>query len=164
MNKEMKIPFASQKKIVTVLMVCVLCVLAATMSVGLTSCKEDEKKPKTDYSKLLIGRWSFTPIGYQVGYTITFNSDSTYFYETPKIGSGSGEYQILQTLENKEIKYNNGDEEVTQEATLIKIGVTPNGVFEQIWVYYTLNNTIVVFFYSNGEFLQDDIFFLTNFG
>ena len=141
--------------------------LAASMCVGLTSCKEDEKKPPADYFRNLTGRWSYTPIGYPVGYTIVFNSDSTYFYETPKLGSGTGKYQIIQTLENKEIKYNNGDEEITHKATLIKIGVTPNNDFEQIWVYFFFSGIvyqIVVFYYSNGEFLQDDIVLLINFG
>ena len=138
--------------------------LAVTMSFGFTSCKEDLPKIKPDYTERLIGRWNFTPIGFPVGYTIEFTGEGTYSYENPEQGSGSGNYKILRTIENQDIKLGNRDGEPKKAALLI-MEVTPNDTIDEIWVYYIyeLKQIAVEYYYKNKR-LTGFLYVLTNFG
>ena len=139
--------------------------LAATMSVGFTSCKEDDiVPPKPDYSARLTGRWHFTPIGFPVGYTIVFNSDGTYSYENPEQGSGAGNYKILKTLENQEARLENRDGD-PEKVTLLIIDVTPKDDFDQLYVYYVIRSKqIAVDYFKNNRLLTGFLYYLTNYG
>jgi len=124
--------------------------LAATMSVGITSCKEDLPQIKPDYTERLIGIWRFTPIDFPVGYTIEFTSEGTYSYENPEQGSGSGNYKIIKTIENQEVRVGDRIGE-PKKATLLIIEVTPDDTFDQIWVYYiNEQKQIAVDYYSKN--------------
>ena len=134
--------------------------LAATISVVLTSCSGDNVKVKPpDPSRLIIGKWTCV---YNLcdGYSVEFNENLTYSYKNVELGSGSGTYRILKTLENQKLPYGNDD-----EGTLFIIGVTSNGVFDQLWVLYSpfishgpgsgRPRSLRVDYYSNGILLNE---------
>ena len=141
----------------------VMVALAATMSVGLTACKDDEIK--IDKSRIIMGKWECAlDCG---GHRIEFNDNLTYSYGNPELGNGSGTYRILKTLENQEVRLGNRDGEPYM-ATLFIIAVSPNGVFDQLWAYYVprVNHSsstykralLAVDYYSNNQLLTDFLF------
>jgi len=133
--------------------------LAATMSVGFTSCNDDIKKegPKPDYSGRLIGKWKCIPWGL-AGYFIDFKDDGTYSYENPEQGSGAGKYRVIETVLDQEVKF--GDLDV--KTALLVIEVSPNDVFDRIQVYYYPSQIpqISVKYYSRGQLLTDSSYVL----
>ena len=121
--------------------------LAATMCVGVMSCGEDKKeKPEIDYSFHIRGIWKSFP-----GYAIEFTTNGTYSFENLELGSGSGNFRIFETQPSKVSDY---------DATLIKLLVSGNNSFDQIWVYHFRVSTgtahISVEFYANNELLIDN--------
>jgi len=134
--------------------------LAATMSVGFTSCKEDLPQIKPDYSERLIGTWKFNPPWLPIGYTIEFTGEGTYSYENPEQGSGTGNYKIIRTIENQEVRTGDRQGEPDKAALLI-IEVTPNDTFDQIWVYYIHQGKLIaVDYYSNNIRLTGFLYIL----
>ena len=144
--------------------------LAAAMSVGLMSCKDDIKGKPAVPSRFITGNWGCR-IELCKDYYSDFNENLTYSYGIPEVGSGSGTYRILKTLENQKVRTGNRIEE-PKIATLFIITVTPNGVFDQIWTYYVprINHGsgsstwrfLAVDDYSNGILLTDFLWPLSN--
>lgn len=139
--------------------------LAATMSVGLTSCKDDDVKVKIDPSLVIMGKWGCN-IDRCKDQSFEINTNLTYSYEHPEVGSGSGTYRILKTLKNQELRLGYRETSEPEMATLFIIAVTPNGVFDQIWVYhfqnYPSSSQIAVDYYFNNQPLTDFLFALSN--
>ena len=136
----------------------------ATMSVGITSCSEEKKEP-VDRSYLIMGEWKCF-IDQCKNYRIEFYEDSTYSYESPEVGNGSGNYRILATLKNREVRLGDRDGDPINDATLFIIEVSSNDVFDQLWVYHfiSLANTpcIAVDYYSNNVLLTGYLWVLLN--
>ena len=132
--------------------------LAATMSVGFSSC--DRKKDPVDHSHLIIDSWRCVH-NLGAGHRIEFKEGSTYSWGNPNLEpqNGAGNYRILATFENKEVRLGDrkGD---PRKATLFIIEVSPNDVFDQLWVYHYYSASprepvISVEYYSNNELLTD---------
>jgi len=139
--------------------------LAATICVGFASCNEDiPKPPPADRSHYIISHWGCLHDMCK-GYYIIFNENSTYSYGNPHFGTGVGNYKILATLENQEVRTGNGTGE-PKKCTLFILEVTPNDVFDQIWVYHWVEHSgaytfyeVAVEYYSKGTLLPDDFLF-----
>jgi len=142
------------KKLFTGIMVVAL---ITTMYVGFTSCSENRDViVPVDKSGLIQHNW-FNPLQ---GHRIEFRANLTYSYEHSNFGSGTGNYKILETIEDQELWFSDDD---IFNTTLFKILASGgNMVFDEIWVYHTVwGNTpnIAVEFYANKELLPDDLKF-----
>ena len=130
--------------------------LAATMSVELTSCNEDVKEPE-DLSHLIMDNW-YCIVEQCKGNRIKFDANSEYSYSNPELGNGSGTYRILASFKDKEVRLGdrNGN---PMKATLFIIEVSPNDVFDLIYVYHFITPALIpgiaVDYYSNNVLLTD---------
>jgi len=133
--------------------------IAATLSVGFTSCSKDDKKEEDpikitpDY---LMIKW-FTPSHNKTFRNIEFKQGGTYFYED-QYRSIDGLYRITESkLTNIEQKFWNVD-----KVYLYKIQVSGSNDFDQLLVYYVLPDYIykVIFveFYLNDKIVEMDYY------
>jgi len=140
-------------KIISILAVA----MAVTISVGLTSCSKDKTTTvEVDKLSLIQGRW----YNHLQGYRIEFRKDLTYYYENSIVGKGEGNYKLLESIEDYELRFSSGD---VFNTTLFKLLASGSFFdFDQIWVYYRSSNQhIVVEFYAGDELLPDDKKFYT---
>ena len=93
----------NSKKVIFSMMVFAL---VATISVGFSSCSDDDENNKGFVSSNFIMRKWYRPnYGNPIEYEIEFKTDGTYIFEHPILGRTEGNYRIIETSKSEILGY-----------------------------------------------------------